>query len=127
MQNISMSRGEGRSLICMQATLTEDGLAVILTGGEKPHVGGMAMSVPYPGSSRPNTWIIPRRGHRDSDAATQVAELLCRKTSCCTAVISGIHIEQATAEEIELLLENSRELARQLGDKIKQIQEIDHA
>jgi hypothetical protein len=126
-EQIALSYGEGRLRVHIHATLTVDGAAVILTGGERPHVGGMAMSVPRAHTGRPETWITPRPGHRDSDVATLVAELLCRETGCCTAVIAGIHIDQATREEIDLLVENSQEAARRLGDKIKQIWETEHA
>lgn len=130
-EQISLSYGEGRLGVHILATLTADGVAITLTGGERPHVGGMAMSIPRQQQtelkSRPETWITPRPGHRDSDIATLVAELLCRETGCCTAVIAGIHIDQATREEIDLLLQNSQEATRRLGYKIKQIWETEHA
>lgn len=126
-QHISLFCGEGRLRVHIQATLTADGLAVVLTGGERPHVGGMAMSVPRSRTGRPDTWVIPRPGHRDSAAATPVAELLCRETGYCTAVIAGLHVDRATPEEIDTLLRNSQEAARQLSYKIKQIRGTEHA
>lgn len=126
-RDLSLSYGEGRLQVYVQATLTVDGLAIVLTGGERPHVGGMAMSVPRPLAGRPDTWITPRQGHRDSDVATLVAELLCRETGCCTAVIAGIHIDQATPGEIDLLIQNSQEAARRLANIIKQKLEAEDA
>lgn len=130
-EDIMLSYGEGRLGVMVQAVLTSDGVAVTLTGGEKPHVGGMAMSVPrHPPtipSQRPQTWITPRSGHRDSDVAVLVAEQLCQQTGCCTAVIAGIHIDAATPNEIELLVQNSLEAARRLAHRIKQILETENA
>ncbi len=120
--------GEGRLSIQLQAILTADGVAVTLTGGEKPHVGGMALSVPrHPPiipAQRPHTWIIPRCGHRDSDVAALVAEQLCKDTGCCVAVIAGIHIDSATPSEIGMLVQNSQQATRLLADRIKEIMEI---
>lgn len=130
-EEIVFTCGEGRLSIQIQAILTGDGVAVFLTGGEKPHVGGVAMSVPrHPRTAsgqRPQTWVTPRSGHRDSDVATLVAEQLCRETGCCAAVIAGIHIDRASRQEIDALVQNSLEAARLLADRIKQIVEIEHA
>lgn len=130
-EDIMLLYGEGRLRVQLQAILTTDGVAITLTGGEKPHVGGMAMSVPrYPQTvpvQRPQTWITPRSGHRDSDVAALVAEQLCQETGCCTAVIAGIHIDAASPWEIELLVQNSLEAARKLAHRIKQILEINNA
>jgi len=121
--------GEGRLGVHIQAILTADGLAVFLTGGEKPHIGGVVMSVPWSSQlvsgRRPQTWVTPRSGHRDTDVATLVAEHLCKEIGCCTAVIAGIHIDNATSQEIDILVQNSLEAAQQLIEKIKQIVEID--
>ncbi len=126
-----LSYGQGRLGIQVQAILTADGVAVTLTGGEKPHVGGMAMSVPRYApaipAQRPQTWITPRSGHRDSDVAALVAEQLCLDTGCCVAVIAGIHIDAAIPSEIDMLLDNSQQAARLLSHRIKQILEIKNA
>ncbi|MGI6468088.1 MAG: hypothetical protein ACOX0Q_03565 [Syntrophomonadaceae bacterium] len=128
-REITVTCDQGRLGIQLQAMLTADGVAVFLTGGEKPHVGGMAMSVPW-GSQpalkhRPQTWVTPRSGHRDADVAALVAEYLCREIGCCAAVIAGIHIDNATSQEIDLLVQNSLAAAGQLVEKLKQMVEID--
>lgn len=124
-EEIKVSCGDGRYLINISAIATGDGVAVILTGGERPHVGGSAMSVPRSGredtKSRCDTWITPRPGHRDSEAAALVSRILCEGTGMTTAVTAGIHIENAASEEINILMENSREVARLLINKIKEL------
>lgn len=124
-EEVKLSWGEGRYIINMTAVITRDGISVILTGGEKPHVGGSALSVPRPGENAGkincDTWITPRPGHRDSELAALVSRLLCIHTGMTVAVIAGIHIDQASREEIELLIENSRETARLLLKKFKEL------
>lgn len=122
-----ISFGEGRYAIRLTALITSDGLSVTITGGERPHVGGMAMSVPrLPIQQQPggcDTWIIPRPHHRDADIAAMVSKMVCQGTGHCTAVVAGIHIDGAEPHEIDTLIENSREASRRLLDKIRAIME----
>ena len=50
-EEVKLSYGEGRYIIYITAIITRDGISAIITGGEKPHVGGSALSVPRPGNS----------------------------------------------------------------------------
>lgn len=124
-KEIKLSYGEDRYIINLTAVITRDGISVILNGGEKPHVGGSALSVPRPGNNKGkincDTWITPRPGHRDSEVAALVSRLICINTGMTVAVIAGIHINQAQKEEIDLLIENSRGAARLLVTKIKEL------
>lgn len=123
-EEVKLSYGDGRYVIYITAVFTMDGISVIITGGEKPHVGGSALSVPRPANieNRINcdTWITPRPGHRDSEVAALVSRLICTDTGMTTAVIAGIHIDRADKEEINILIENSREAARLLTKKFKE-------
>lgn len=124
-KNVKLSYGEGRYTIDIAALITSDGIAVTITGGEKPHVGGTALSVPRrregSESLSCDTWITPRPGHKDSDIASMVSKLICLETGQAVACIAGIHIDQAESREIELLLTNSREAALLISHKIKEL------
>lgn len=122
---LNITYGEGRYEILLRVQATADGLSSLLTGGEKPHVGGMAMSVPRAGQSGGkilcDTWITPRPGHRDAELAARVSELICSATNQTTAVVCGIHIGNAQKSEISLLVENSLAAARLFVNKYKEI------
>lgn len=125
-EEVKLSYGEGRYAISMAAVATMDGVSVIITGGERPHVGGLAMSVPRSRQvddtkTRCDTWITPRPGHRDCEAAAMVSRIICEEIGMTAAVTAGIHIENAAPEEIRILMENSREAARLLIKKIKEL------
>lgn len=108
---LNITYGEGRYEISLKVQVTTDGLSGLLTGGEKPHVGGMALSVPRTGQSGGkitcDTWITPRPGHRDAELAARVSESICSATNQTTAIVAGIHIGNAHKSEIALLVENS--------------------
>lgn len=122
---LNITYGEGRYEISLKVQATADGLSGLLTGGERPHVGGMAMSVPRmrPGGGKIlcDTWITPRPGHRDAQLAARVSEFICSSTNQTTAVVAGIHIGNARKSEISLLVENSLAAARLFVNKYKEI------
>ena len=123
-EEVKVSYGDGRYIIYISAIITRDGISGIITGGEKPHVGGSALSVPRPDNAEDkiscDTWITPRPGHRDSEVAALLSHMICTDTGMTTAVIAGIHIDKAEPEEINILMGNSREAARLLIIKIKE-------
>jgi len=123
-EEVKLSNGEGRYKIYITAIITRDGISAIVTGGERPHVGGSALSVPRLGNAEDkiscDTWVTPRPGHRDSEAASLLSRMICTDTGMTTAVIAGIHIDKAEQEEISILMENSREAARLLIKKVKE-------
>lgn len=123
MKEINVSFGEGRYKIDIFSVVTVDGISVTITGGEKPHVGGTALSVPRTSLSGGNlscdTWVCPVPGHKDTKVAVPVAELLCIETGKTIAVVAGIHIDNATKKEIVQLADNCMEAARLLLGRLK--------
>ena len=111
----SFSCGEGRYAVFVTAVVTADGISATFCGGDKPHVGGMAMSIPRVSKqgNKPScdTWIVPVPGHKDQEVAAQAAQLICLQTGMTAAVVAGIHIDQATPEEIALIVKNCQEAA----------------
>jgi len=79
-------------------------LQVTIYGGDAHHIGGVALA--YPTQSHyhdamtvsVNTITVP--GHKDYVVANSAAEAICKALSIPTAVIVGIHIADATKEQI---------------------------
>ena len=111
-KSVSVQAGEGKYTVSIAATITGDGIIVQLLGGEKPHVGAVVLGLPRPSLADPaqiscNTIVVPLLGHKDDEAAKPVAERLARLFNQPVAVVAGIHLDRATAAEIELLKKNS--------------------
>ncbi|MBQ9007616.1 MAG: hypothetical protein IJ092_14790, partial [Atopobiaceae bacterium] len=86
-------------------------------GGECPHVGGQALASPgcaLHGEqlSRVDLWTATVPGHKDAEAAAAVARELCLATGEPVSVVAGIHVDDATKEEIGLLGANALSAAR---------------
>ncbi len=118
LKTVCATAGTGRYRVGIIATLTGEGISVLLTGGEKPHVGAVVLSVPRASLTGAgigcDSWILPVPGHKDAEAARPAAEMICRATGQTTVVTAGIHIEQATGGELQTLLNNCTVAVKEL-------------
>ncbi len=116
---VTGSAGVGRLCVHGVLTATEDGLVVSLAGGERPHVGAVAVAVPYdsprhPGKTRASTSVLALTGHRDDEVARPLAELVAHRTGQVAVVAVGLHVDSASPEEIVALTENARQALEDL-------------
>lgn len=86
-----------------------DDISVTISGGDSPHVGGMAMSVISPALHDPEALtcteqIISAQGHKEGELARLVATCLAKKFSCTVSVACGIHVHKASPEDIATIV-----------------------
>ena len=100
--------GEGRCQISLILMDTGNGLNGLLTGGGKPHVGGVVLALPRPSLSgkgwSADVYITPVPGHKDVDVARTVAETLARELQCPVVVTAGIHSDNLCPEELSQII-----------------------
>ncbi len=111
-KNFSVCAGEGKYTVTITATLTGEGIICQLLGGEKPHVGAVAVGLPRPSLKDPaqmscNCIVIPLLGHKDDELAKPVAERVARLCGQPAVVVAGVHVDHATVSDINLLRENT--------------------
>jgi hypothetical protein len=116
---VTASAGAGRLAVHGVLVATGDGLVVSLAGGERPHVGAVALATPYassrhPGETRASTSILAVTAHRDDEVARPLAELVARRTGQVAVVAVGLHADDATSQEIAALTENARRALEEL-------------
>ncbi|GAB6157788.1 hypothetical protein JCM39194_09880 [Desulfotomaculum varum] len=119
LKNLSVIVGEGRYRVELYATITAEGVVCQLYGGTKPHVGAMVLSLPRPSLQNPsqiscNSSVLPMLGHKDDEIAKPLAEKLARQLNQPVVLVAGLHIDEATAEEIQLLCCHCRQAVEQL-------------
>lgn len=105
------SAGEGKYKITLIATITEEGLVAQIYGGEKPHLGAIAMSTPRPSLADPeqvscSTIVIPLPGHKDDQVAKPVAEEIAKAWGSQVLTVVGVHVDNAEDKDIEKLIGN---------------------
>ncbi len=120
---IEIQKGEDRTGIKLIAENTGNGIAVFLTGGDRPHVGGVVLAIPRKSLTgtgvSADMFVLPVPGHKDTEAAITVAKRLCVLTGAPVSVTAGIHIDAATTDEIAAILENCNYAVTDLEDLIK--------
>lgn len=126
-EEVKVTYGEGRYRIEILSVVTGDGISITITGGEKPHIGGVALSVPRRSLGGEkfscDTWVPPVPGHKDTKVAVPVAEMISRETGRTVAVTAGIHIDRAEERELRTLVENSLAASRLLMEQIGELSE----
>jgi len=96
-------------------------LSLSISGGDRPHIGAVALAVPRPSSSDPKvisatTSVIAVTGHKEDVIATHVADRLAASLGCIVTVSCGIHFDKINTQ----ILEN---LQNQIETEIEQIKE----
>jgi hypothetical protein len=115
---------KGRVKLNLKAIEIGEDLCVIISGGDRPHIGCVTLSVPRKSLEDENvisstTSVLNMTGHKDDDAARYVAHELCSKLNKNIVITCGIHIDNITKEEIHVTIDLLKELTKQL---IKMIQ-----
>lgn len=117
-------QGEGRLAVNLFIYNTGEGIQAILTGGEKPHVGGVVLAVPRlsiagNGKASGDYYILPVPGHKDTIIGELAAKALVESFQVPVCVTAGVHSEQLTKEELDQIVENCRQLVLAAIQKLK--------
>jgi hypothetical protein len=94
-----------------------DDLVLMLKGGEKHHVGAVAMAIPYKDTA--STSIISAYGHKDGELAKPLAEKVAKTLKKIVVIIVGLHIDEATKDDIQKLVENSNRVINEFLEEFK--------
>ncbi len=102
-----ITSGEGKYKVFLEEKKLDDDLIYILGGGEKSHIGGVVICEP---DKEPQ--VIDLEGHYDYVVLKPIAEAACKKYNKRVVAVGGIHVDNATEEEINLLVDNCKELVK---------------
>lgn len=95
----------GRVTLTAQLLPMGEDWCLVVTGGDRPHLGCAAVAVPHPGISDPSmpsatvsTLNLP--GHRDDHLANRIAKTLSAGLGRSVAVLCGVHFDSFSPEMI---------------------------
>jgi hypothetical protein len=98
-------------------------LLVAIWGGERPHIGAVAVAQPRPSlkdqsmrSATASVFCYP--GHKDDIIAKEAAEKISAALNRNGIVTVGIHWENIDEAEIKAIIENSRDLIEMIIEKV---------
>lgn len=106
--------------------LIGDDLLVAIWGGEKPHIGAVAVAQPRPSLRPPHDLVsatasvICLPGHKEDVLAKSVAETLSALINRPVVVSAGMHWPRIDAEGIAAVEENCRLLIGMIVDQLKE-------
>lgn len=112
-----MQCGSSPHVVTLNVVETQTGdIWAGLFGGEKSHVGAVVLAVPsidiHGEGVTCDISQICAPSHKDVYAAVDVAQMLEKATGRTVSVTAGLHIENASEDDIALLMENARACAR---------------
>jgi len=101
--------------IRMLATCTIDGVVIQLLGGDRPHIGATVITHPRPSlaggaGTSCNSIVIPELSHKEDQLAKPLAEKITTALNCTVVLVAGIHVDQASTEEIENIIKTCYQL-----------------
>ena len=98
-------------------------LLVAIWGGERPHIGAVAVAQPRPSlkdhslrSATASVFCYP--GHKDDIIAKEAAEKISSALDTNVTVTVGIHWDDIDEEGIQSVIENSRQLVKMIIARI---------
>ena len=91
---------------------TGSGLNILITGGDKPHIG--AVSVKSPGRAL-ETVLFP--SHKDNVISDKWAVTFSEKYNAAAAVSCGIHYDNISKDEIKEVVKRMDEILEELTGK----------
>jgi len=88
-------------------------LLVAIWGGEKPHIGAVAVAQPRPSLKNPEVTsatasVICRVGHKEDELVKAASEILASALETQVVVTAGIHWDNLSEEGIQKIIDNSR-------------------
>jgi hypothetical protein len=99
-------------------------MLVILYGGNKPHIGSIAVALPRPSlknkkRTSSTSSVYNFLGHKDDVVAQKMSEALSARFNKKVVVTAGIHVDRITQEGIEKILENCDKLVDKICNALK--------
>jgi hypothetical protein len=101
--------GRGKFKVWLSHQRIGEDHVFFLGGGERAHVGSVVIAQP---GKEPQ--VILLEGHRDDVVLLPIAKLACEKYGTAVVVVGGVHVENASKEDIGRLVENCRHLLKEM-------------
>ena len=123
---VRSSVGDGIFKVIAEVKIIGDDLMISVWGGTKPHIGSISVSVPRPGLQDNTTMsatssIINLIGHKDEVVARKFSEQLAAKFNRNAIATAGVHIDDITENQINIIMQNITALCLDVINKLGEI------
>lgn len=124
MKQFRLSKGKGRTRIELFAYHLGNDLIVCICN-ENAHLGAVAIGEYDHKAERASSSVITRLGHRDDEIAKREAHFMAKHTKKPVCVITGIHLNNITKEEIDEISSQADGLIMELLNELEKSYEPD--
>lgn len=102
--------------LTVEMTRLGDDYCILLSGGEKPHIGCTVLAVPRPslsgsGEVSVTSSVLNVTGHKDEVICRILAEEAARRKNAAAVCTGGFHVDAITKEQIGEVIAAVREIA----------------
>ena len=98
-----ISAGEGRYSVRLESYSIGKDILIIITGGEEDHIGSATLI-----EERGHLQTMIKKGHQDHVVSEKMANIIYDTIGKDLVVVCGIHIDDASKEEIDILVGNAQ-------------------
>jgi hypothetical protein len=106
----TFSAGSGKFRINMSISTVNEGILVVVGGGERSHIGAAAIAVPYTNVKNQlldsSSSVITLPEHKDDVLAKAISEKLAKSLNQIVVAVAGVHVDNASKSDVELLVSN---------------------
>ena len=122
-KELTINTSQGEYDLSASIRLIGQDILVAIWGGEKPHIGAVAMAQPRPSLKDPavtssTASVFSYVGHKEDELAKATAEILAATLKTNVVVTAGIHWDNLPQEGIQRVIQNSEILVDQILTKI---------
>lgn len=122
-REILVCAGEGRFELQASVSFVGDDLSVVMEGGERPHIGAVAVAQPRPSLVNPqrisaSASVICLTGHKEDEVARGAALRLASELNRVVVVSAGMHWDDLDVQGIAVVETNVEHLTEQVLEAI---------
>jgi len=98
-----ISAGEGRYCVRLESYNVGKDMLIVITGGEEDHIGSATLI-----EAKGHLQTMIKKGHQDHVVSEKMANIIYDTIGKDLLVVCGIHIDDASKEEIDILVDNAQ-------------------
>jgi len=98
-----ISAGEGRYTVRLESYNIGKDMLIVITGGEEEHIGSATLI-----EEKGYLQTMIKKGHQDHVISEKMANIIYDTIEKDLLVVCGIHIDDASKEEIDILIDNAQ-------------------
>jgi hypothetical protein len=104
-----ITSGRGKYKVWLKREKIGDDIVFFLGGGQRSHLGGVVICEP---GKKPH--VVRLSGHYDNVVLKPIALAASKKYKTKVVAVGGVHVDNATKQEIALLVENCKKLVKKV-------------